>query len=98
MSVVVRLLAGLSLLSAVALGAGCSDTCSSAQDCAQGEVCFREVCTPSLSSNLSCVSDADCNGDGPRVFECAAARCRILPSGGAFVPDAGTSTTTDAGP
>jgi hypothetical protein len=96
MSLVVRVLAGLSLLSIVALGGACSGDCRSAQDCGQGEVCFREVCTPGLSPNLSCSGDSDCNGDGPRVFECIAARCRVIPTAGPVL-DAGTSTTTDAG-
>ncbi|MBI2378888.1 MAG: hypothetical protein HYV07_33140 [Deltaproteobacteria bacterium] len=74
---------------------GCADECSTPDDCKRDEVCYKSTCRSALYENLSCVSDDECGGNA--AFVCVVGRCALNPISNSGL-DAGTSTTTDAGP
>ncbi len=59
--------------------AGCSGDCERASDCLRDEVCFNGECTPSLSSDLICQGDDDCNAAGGTELVCIGNLCQIDP-------------------
>ena len=88
---------------------GCTAECTSSRDCESTEICYRELCTPATADYITCAGDDDCNEFGGTAFTCRGGYCRlegglvppmdasVVDTGMMMTPDAGTSTTTDAG-
>jgi hypothetical protein len=87
-------LASLSALIALAVSPGCGNECNNALDCKPGNICYRNICTPTSATYVHCSTSHDCGGSGE--FVCSSGRCVL----GATTPPAGTmdAASTDLGP
>jgi hypothetical protein len=74
------------VLVGLALAPACGNECNNALDCKPGNICYRNICTPTSSMYVHCSTSHDCGGSGE--FVCSSGRCIL----GATTPPAGTDS------